>query len=139
MIEIIKHGKLKKGTAKCLNCGCEFSFEERDLEQTWDSNKGVLTCPECERTVKNWEWVEENHVETRSITELVDLEKEIDKYCESIEAWQIQEAPFTSIENCAIHFYELGKKGNKELNKKPKNSNDSDMGSPWRNHIIEEL
>lgn len=39
----------------------------------------------------------------------------------------------------ARHFYELGRKGNKELNKKPKNSNDSDMGSPWRNHIIEEL
>ena len=36
------------------------------------------------------------------------LEKEIDKYLEPIEAWQIQEAPFTSMENIARHFYELG-------------------------------
>lgn len=41
----------------------------------------------------------------------IDLEKEIDKYCEPIQAWQIQEAPYTSIENCARHFYELGRKG----------------------------
>ena len=34
---------------------------------------------------------------------------------------------------------EIEVKGNKELNKKSKGSNDSDMGSPWRNHIIEEL
>lgn len=38
----------------------------------------------------------------------VDLEKEIDKYCEPIKPWQIQEAPYTSMENCARHFYELG-------------------------------
>ena len=37
-----------------------------------------------------------------------DLEKEIDRYCESIQAWQVQEAPYTSLENCARHFYELG-------------------------------
>ena len=44
----------------------------------------------------------------------VDLEKEIDKYCEPIQAWQIQEAPYTSIENCARHFYELGELNAKE-------------------------
>ena len=44
----------------------------------------------------------------------VDLEKEIDKYCEPIQAWQIQEAPFTSIENCARHFYELGLNASKD-------------------------
>lgn len=42
-----------------------------------------------------------------------DLEKEIDRYCEPIQAWQIQEAPYTSIEKCARHFYELGLKRQK--------------------------
>ena len=43
----------------------------------------------------------------------VDLEKEIDSYCEPIQAWQVQETPFTSLENCARHFYELGLKARK--------------------------
>ena len=43
----------------------------------------------------------------------VDLEKEIDRYCEPIQAWQIQEAPYTNIEKCARHFYELGLKTQK--------------------------
>lgn len=34
---------------------------------------------------------------------------------------------------------ELLRKGNKGLNKKPNSSNDSDIGSPWRNHIIEDI
>ena len=38
----------------------------------------------------------------------VDLEKEIDNYLAPIMAWQIQEEPFTSMENIARHFYELG-------------------------------
>lgn len=38
----------------------------------------------------------------------VDFEKEINKYFEPIKPWQIQEAPYTSMENCARHFYELG-------------------------------
>ena len=42
------------------------------------------------------------------VTDCHELEKEIDKYLEPIEAWQIQEAPFTSMENIARHFYELG-------------------------------
>lgn len=40
----------------------------------------------------------------------VDLEKEIDDYLEPIKAWQIQEAPFTSMENCARHFAKWGRK-----------------------------
>lgn len=40
-------------------------------------------------------------------TEL-DLEKEIDTYLEPIKVWQIQEAPYTSMENIARHFYQLG-------------------------------
>ena len=44
----------------------------------------------------------------------VDLKKEIDRYCEPIQAWQVQEAPFTSLEKCARHFYELGRNSRKE-------------------------
>lgn len=39
----------------------------------------------------------------------VDLGKEIDAYLEPIEAWQIQETPYTSMENIARYFYELGR------------------------------
>lgn len=39
----------------------------------------------------------------------MDLKKEIDRYCEPIQAWQIQENPFTCLVNCARHFYELGR------------------------------
>ncbi len=46
-----------------------------------------------------------------------DLEKEIDDYLEPIKAWQIQEAPFTNLENCARHFYELGLNARKEEQK----------------------
>ena len=42
-----------------------------------------------------------------------DLEKEIDKYCKPIQAWQIQEAPYTSVEKCARYFFELGLKAQK--------------------------
>lgn len=38
----------------------------------------------------------------------VNLEKEIEIYLEPIQAWQVQEAPFTSLENCARHFCEVG-------------------------------
>ena len=44
----------------------------------------------------------------------VDLEKEIDNYLDTIQAWQIQEAPFTTMEKCARHFYELGFNARKE-------------------------
>lgn len=43
----------------------------------------------------------------------VDLEKEIDNYIDTKEIWEIQEAPLTSIENAAIHFFELGLKAQK--------------------------
>lgn len=36
------------------------------------------------------------------------LEEEIDKYCQPIQAWEVQEAPFTSLEECARHFAEWG-------------------------------
>ena len=44
----------------------------------------------------------------------VDLEKEIDRYCKPIQAWQIQEAPYTSVEKCARYFFELGLKAQTE-------------------------
>ena len=44
----------------------------------------------------------------------VDLEKEIDRYCKPIQARQVQEAPFTNLENCARHFYKLGLKARKK-------------------------
>lgn len=83
----------------------------------------------------------------------IDLEKEVEKFCLEYdsrkEVWfdmtprdkKMLSIPTWSnfAANIARHFYELGKKGNKELNKKSKGSNDSDMGSPWRNRIIEEL
>lgn len=40
----------------------------------------------------------------------VDLEEEFDRYCYPIETWQVQEAPFTSLYNCARHFYKLGRR-----------------------------
>jgi len=43
-----------------------------------------------------------------------DFEKEIVKYLMPIEAWQIQEAPFSSMANIARHFYELGLNARKE-------------------------
>lgn len=46
-------------------------------------------------------------------TKEVDLEKEIDNYIDTKEIWEIQEAPLTSIENAAIHFFELGLKAQK--------------------------
>ena len=40
MIEVIKHGK-KKFTATCDNCGCEFTYELSDLDNS------ILYCPDC--------------------------------------------------------------------------------------------
>lgn len=60
MIEIIKHGTFKKGTAKCPKCGCEFSFDERDVEHTWRTDRYLkdvsIRCPECGDTVENLKW-----------------------------------------------------------------------------------
>ena len=41
----------------------------------------------------------------------VDLEEEIRKYLEPITCADIRIEPFNSLERCARHFYELGKKG----------------------------
>ena len=38
----------------------------------------------------------------------VDLEEEIDKYFQPIQAWEVQEAPFSSLDKCARHFAEWG-------------------------------
>lgn len=38
----------------------------------------------------------------------VNLEKEIDNYLQPLAEWEIHEAPFTSMENIAKHFFELG-------------------------------
>lgn len=37
----------------------------------------------------------------------MDLEKEIDNYLYPIQPWEVMEEPFTSLEKCARHFYEL--------------------------------
>jgi len=62
-------------------------------------------------------WADQNHystlvsiknfINTFEVKE-VDLEKEIDNYLQPLAAWEIQEAPFTSMENIAKHFFELG-------------------------------
>lgn len=51
-----------------------------------------------------------------NLTEMkeVDLEKEIDDYIDSFEAWEIQEAPIITMEKVAKHFFELGLKAQKE-------------------------
>lgn len=83
----------------------------------------------------------------------IDLEKEVERFCLEYdsrkEVWfdmtprdkKMLSIPTWSnfAADIAHHFYELGRKGNKELNNKSNSSNDSDMGSPWRNYIIEEL
>lgn len=44
----------------------------------------------------------------------VELEKEIDDYIYPIQSWEVQEEPFTNLEKCARHFYELGLNARKE-------------------------
>lgn len=50
-IEIIKHGEEgKKYIATCRECGCQFSFQEEDVEQQYfDRNELYVQihCPEC--------------------------------------------------------------------------------------------
>lgn len=47
----------------------------------------------------------------------VDLEKEIDRHLEQIQDWQVQDAQFTSLDNCARHFFNLDINARKEENK----------------------
>lgn len=50
-IEIIKHGEGgTKYIATCRECGCQFSFQEEDVEQQYfDRNELYVQihCPEC--------------------------------------------------------------------------------------------
>ena len=66
---------------------------------TYLSPKGILTNLLC-------------HINSLEVKE-VDLEKEIDNYIDTMEVWEIQEAPLISIENTAKHFFELGLKSQK--------------------------
>lgn len=52
MIKIINEGTRK--ITKCPNCGCEFSYEEEDIEKDrlWANNsvfiwKTWVVCPQC--------------------------------------------------------------------------------------------
>lgn len=45
----------------------------------------------------------------------VDLEKEIDNYLYPIQAWQIQEAPFTTMDKCARHFAKWQERQDREI------------------------
>ena len=56
MIKIIKEGTRK--IEKCQNCGCEFSYEEEDIEKDGLlSNNSVLigktwvVCPQCGKEI----------------------------------------------------------------------------------------
>lgn len=56
MIKIIKEGTRK--IAKCPNCGCEFSYEEEDIEKDGLlENNSVLigktwvVCPQCNNDI----------------------------------------------------------------------------------------
>lgn len=50
-IEIIKHGERKtKYIATCRECGCQFSFQEKDVEQQFFERNELFVeihCPEC--------------------------------------------------------------------------------------------
>lgn len=50
-VKIIKHGEEgKKYIATCLECGCQFSFQEEDVElQYFELNELYVKihCPEC--------------------------------------------------------------------------------------------
>ena len=56
MIKIIKEGTRK--IAKCPNCGCEFSYENEDIEKDglWANNlvfigKIFVVCPQCGKEI----------------------------------------------------------------------------------------
>jgi hypothetical protein len=83
-------------------------------------DKDVLTEKLWERRIKHREFGGSPHseygheddeilslIDTLEVKE-VDLEEEIDNYLQPLAAWEIQEAPFTSMENIAKHFFELG-------------------------------
>ena len=56
MIKIIKEGTRK--IAKCPNCGCEFSYEEEDIEKdgilannSVFIGKTCVVCPQCDKEI----------------------------------------------------------------------------------------
>ena len=56
MIKIIKEGTRK--IKKCPNCGCEFSYEEEDIEEDglFENNsmligKTWVVCPQCDNEI----------------------------------------------------------------------------------------
>lgn len=51
MIEIIKRGT--KQRTKCEYCGCEFKFEDEDVDVTiaWDRECEYVQCPQCDEKV----------------------------------------------------------------------------------------
>ena len=51
MIEIIKRGT--KQRTKCDICGCEFKFEDEDIDVTiaWDKECEYVQCPQCDEKV----------------------------------------------------------------------------------------
>jgi DNA-directed RNA polymerase subunit RPC12/RpoP len=60
-MEIIKHGRTYKAPQikTCPICECEFSYEEKDIEQNWvrinaydsDLTYTYINCPECGTTI----------------------------------------------------------------------------------------
>lgn len=63
MIEIIKEGKYEKKIATCKFCGCEFTFDKRDVQSRSDGKfpftrieKTLLyvVCPCCHAEIREW-------------------------------------------------------------------------------------
>ncbi len=55
MVRVIKSGSLKSFVCKCQYCGCEFSYNEKDITYATDKTKTMdgkrnftsIKCPEC--------------------------------------------------------------------------------------------
>lgn len=47
MIKIIKEGTRK--AAKCEYCGCEFSYEDEDIQHVNHGYKKYVVCPQCKK------------------------------------------------------------------------------------------
>lgn len=73
-----------------------------------EDDNGIVTKLIKDKAVEMMKLLER---ELDPIAEPVDLEKEIRKYLEPITYADIRIEPFNSLEKCARHFYELGRKG----------------------------
>ena len=63
MKTVIKHAYMNDLSAKCPSCGCEFNYEQEDIdivysyEQTspftalWPVEKTFVTCPDCNYSI----------------------------------------------------------------------------------------